>query len=329
MIASWSGFDVRSPSAYSARDGLMLFLGGSITFYGGASSEYNGFAATTQRYCGRHLWPALSHDNQGISGNGSWQHLFRLQTDVIAKAPKYVILDGAANDTGTWPAPAEAMIRLLRVGLPDAKLAAIFWGDAPAATFWTALCNHYGISYCDPRGVAVARIAGGEPSTNYYGNYPSDIHPNDGGHALGAQLLEPIMLALVSDYPDQWSGTIGDYARLYDNGDYENTPQIINATSLTTTGTWTTSGTHLISTDAATPATLSYTGTFQSFAWWSKVGPGQGTYAWRVDGGDWTNKALVGLNVVDIPLWNGTRSSHTVDLKVVSGSIEAYGIKKI
>ena len=267
----------------------------------------------------------------GVSATGSLYGLIRLQTDVIDYAPELVIIDFAVNDTDTASvkAAAEALIRRLRIALPNAKLVCVFFievadpGGVDTTNLreavkqnWITLCNLYSIPYADYAAEVQRAVGAAEYTLAYV--MGDTIHPNTMGHSIAAGMLENTIPTLFVG--PQVSGDLP--ARVFDNGDYENDPIIrygIDNDGETGTG-WVTDGNDRIS---STPDdTITYTGTFQAIIRDFKIGAGQGVVATKVDAENWFNVDLSADASNYRTHWLGARGVHTVVYKVISGNIE-------
>lgn len=316
-------------------DLFTVYMGGSITQGSHTTTEAQRYVNVTDAWIKANLtqytYRGAGFYNAGVGGTSSWYGLIRLQTDVIDKNPTVLSLDFAVNDwdEDVYRRSAEALIRRVRTALPDTRIVAIFYlsvankdVDNPTNTHqysydaWKALCTHYGIPYADyAAGVTAAVQAGTLHLADYFWD---TIHPNDAGHAYASTLLQPLMAAALA--PGHMSPLPA--TRIYDNGDYEVTPIARNGTDNNgETGTgWSTVST--TARQSSTPDdTITWTGTFSSFGLHSNYSTGAGVLSWRVDGGAWTERDLSADIQTYRCLWSGTRGSHTVQIKVVSGTI--------
>jgi lysophospholipase L1-like esterase len=308
---------------------VIRYFGTSITAGSGATHALNCWVSRNM------LWLPTAHSaiyakgvNVGIGGDDSWKMLLRLQTDVIAYSPDVVTLD-AINDVDSAHSKscAEALIRLIRTALPNARLIylAFMRVTDPAVddptnvraainANWEDLCTLYSIPFVDYAAYVAEQVNGGFHHLQEYFPGTDKIHPSDYGHACIEALLEPY---LTSDFLLVGPQVTGDLpARIYDNGDYENTPISALGTSGTVvSGTWTDSGTARVSSTA--DSEISFTGTFQSFG----VGAlPAGVIQWKLDDGAYSaNVSFVSGYPVTL-LGTTTRGEHTVTIKVISGT---------
>lgn len=311
----------------------IVFLGGSITAGANASDAAHRYVNLTMEYLKTHQSRyGYSWYNAGVGATGSWWALFRLAADVIAKAPDVVSLDWSVNDFDRLSSKgaAEACIRLLRTALPNVRLCGIHFlnvagapGADPTNTLEAvklnvlALFNHYNIPWIDFAADIQALVAGGADLSTYLAD---QVHPTDAGHARAAAIYETTVA-------NQLAGGGGSLpARLYDNGDYENTPIIRNGTDNdgeTGTGWSTVGGTARQSSTA--DDTIKWTGTFQSAGIDGNHGVGAGVLAIKVDGAAYNNINLSSSALAYLQaMWDGSgfRGGHTITIKVVSGTVK-------
>lgn len=324
----------------------VVYLGGSIT-YGGGSTDYELYSwrGLTDDWLNKtYTKSTLVHRNAGVSGTPSWYGLVRLQTDVVDHNPELVFIDFATNDPdddargsrsdGFAPA-AEALIRRLRTDLPSASLfVPIFtWPEGysslqasqiAARDKWLRLARRYNIPTVR-LDREIQRLTGTNTPTDeqidaYY-QAPANVHPSNLGHLTTHEAIRRAMWPYMASASTA-AQMAAMPARMYaESDDYEETPQIVNGTSLTEVGgTWTSDGTAVVSSDAG--AKLSYTGTFCSFGLDAEVGAGQGVLAWSFDDVSYNNINLGAEPVQYFPVWNTTSDSRTVYLQVISGTVQ-------
>lgn len=321
----------------------IAYLGGSITNGTGASVDTNWRALTAAWLDNQYRLSDLTHYNAGVGGTPSWYGLVRLQSDVIVRAPEIVTVDFAVNDpdddskgsrSGGFAPAAEALIRRLRTDLPNTSLIGwIFtWPDSyshmvtsrrSARNKWTNIFNRYNVPVLR-FDLEIERLSETRTPTdeqvNVYLLADNNVHPSEAGHLVAHKLLRRHVSPYYAD-ADTSAQMAAMPARLYAEAeDYEEIPQITNGEDMSTTGAWSTVGTAISSSEA--DATASFTGTFCSFGLDADVGAGQGTVGWSLDGGEYTNIDLSAEPVANFPVSNFASDSHTVALKVVSGTIQ-------
>ncbi|MFA6204332.1 MAG: SGNH/GDSL hydrolase family protein [Gallionella sp.] len=304
-------------------------MGGSITYGSHASTPALSYVGLT------HAWIptqkvgfALENTiNAGIGGTSSWYGLIRLQTDVLAYSPKVICLDWIANDSTTsfWQRSGEALVRRIRAALPDAKIVFLgFTGVADVAVDdatntrptqvinWKAICAHYGIAYIDYAAALYQKVnVDGEMLSDYM--YDT-VHPTDAGHQLAHELVRSTILnaftgSLLPALP----------ARLYDCEDFEAAPIDRTADGHDgVTGTWSASGTDMVSSEAN--ATISFTDTFVSCG---LAYDQSGVIQYSLDGGAYSsNLDLTAVGRArELITSIVAKVEHTFTVKVISGTV--------
>jgi lysophospholipase L1-like esterase len=306
-------------------------IGGSVTA-GSAADLGLEYAALTNEWVRNQppYYSFLNRVNSGSGGTGSWYGLVRLATDVVAYAPDVLTIDFAVNDADTaqHKATAEAFIRRLRTLLPNTRLLFMPFllvanKDTDVTTNlkesvkqnWLTLCAHYGIPYVDVAAKFAALVTAGTYHMNELLN--DGVHPKNLGHQIAHEEIQATVLSLLGSGA-QWSGALP--ARLYDDGSYENEPIIRNGTDNNgETGVWSTVSTTQRQ-SAAAGATITWTGTFQSFDLDTLTAPA-GVLAWSVDGGAETQINCATWQNVKYSVWSGARAEHTVTVRVISGTV--------
>lgn len=262
---------------------------------------------------------AFSFSNQSLDGHNSWSNLVRLNTG----ASTFIIDHANDGETAFERAALEAIIRRLWTTNPNTRI--IILNSPTWITLDTsdndvvntpknqavieqveALAAHYGIPVVDYWGWCQSVVNGG---TYTLVQLTADkVHPTLLGYQNMALLLQAALPLGGASKPAILP------ARLYDNGDYENTPTRKNGNANDgTTGTWTTTGTRIES--SSTGATVTFSATCQSFGIYRSDGGTSSAIEVSVDGGAY----------VDLVLYqNGTpvvagRGAHTVTLRVKTG----------
>lgn len=312
----------------------MVWLGASITQTDGpapsGTDPTSGYRPLTMKW----LQSAktdyeFSSVNSGVGGTGSWYALTRLQADCIDHAPDYVIMDVQVNDgtTDHYHASQEALIRRLRAALPNARLIVVFFLQVAdylsdddtnlneaAKLGWIALCEKYEIEYAD---YAVV-VQGMAPETYPLSDFLYDsVHPTSFGHMIAHETLRVELSDAWLAGGLQWSGDLDDYERTYAlSEDYENTPTIKTGVQYDSkTGTWTEVGSTISS--ATVDSTITFSATCQSVGIDTGDGSTNPSVGLSIDGGAYANYVIHrdGMSI-------GTRGTHTVTLKVLSGTIK-------
>ena len=186
--------------------------------------------------------------------------------------------------------------------------------NAAALTNIIGLCAYYGIRCIDYWGEIKRAVAAGEHTLSEYVTTVDPVHPTTFGHSVAAGMIQPFLASLIYG-ARQYTGSLP--ARLYDNGDYENTPVTKTGADYDSkTGTWTTTGTVVSSTEAG--ATITFSATCQSFgsAYDLVTQNNQGIVVdYQVDGGNWVLSTNINRSGVNI----GARAAHTIVLRIPAG----------
>lgn len=308
-------------------------------FIGGSNTEGDAYTECWPNYVKVVILPLASYEywNEGYGGTTSWYALVRLQADVVAHAPSIVFIEFAVNDAGMgtggtrankwWPC-LEAMIRRLRTALPDARIIitdlyqdnSVQTTDAP--DYWAALATKYDCEYYSARVYLRTVLESEDPTDEQLAPYCDGVHwTRPLGHQTIADGLAPHLPDWYPHGASGWSGDLDDYAPLHfaDEADWEATPQIIEGSAMTRTGTgWTVSGDVISS--STVDDTASFTGTFCSFGIYHPYPWTAFTFAWSIDGGDYTEYVAGSPGVHQIS--NFASAEHTVTIKVVSGTVK-------
>jgi hypothetical protein len=268
---------------------------------------------------------AYTATNNSVSGHNSWASSVRLST-ILAANPDLVVLDGANDAGGNFCAKAlEATIRRIWAARPTCKIMAFNWfavadqnvnanvnspTNEAAILELEALCAAYGVTLLDYWGTIQQRVnSEGHNLSEYMGD---TIHPDSDGHGEAYALLSPYLPFSGGSKPTSLP------SRLYDtNGDYENTPTVKLGTDYDSrSGTWSNNGTEIISSEAG--AIVRFSATCQSIGCFRTDG-GTNTVEISIDGGAYTAMNFY-PNGVEIA--GGVRAAHTIDVKVVSGTVK-------
>jgi len=295
-----------------------------IVIYGGSSitNAIDGFRTMSSN------WLAFTHRsipftvyNASQSSRNSWNNLMRIQSDYLDRLPDLIVFDNANNDAaGIDRQSIEALIRRVWAAFPDCKF--VFMKifsvtnpyvdagiDSPTNATqqaeFSALAAQYGIPLVLYYDSIKTMVNGGDRLFRYM---VDTIHPNPDGHCIASTLLESYLT--LSFLSTRQSPAVLP-ARLYDNGDYENTATIKNGTAYDSlTGSWTPAGTSISSSSAG--ATITYSATCQSYG----RPETDGTMQVSIDGGAYVT-VVFGPNGLSA----GARAAHTITIKVVSGTV--------
>lgn len=175
--------------------------------------------------------------------------------------------------------------------------------NATAMTQHKTVLDAYGVPYVDGYALIQAHVAGGGHITDWFGD---TAHWNATGHAVIAAAIDALL-------PN--SGTISTPlpARVYaESADLEYEPVIrLGTDNDGTTGTWTTDGTAVLSSEVG--ATITFTGTFRHFGIYRTSGA-YPTVTATIDGG----APITNFNLYPNGYDSGTRGAHTVVITVTS-----------
>lgn len=310
----------------------LAWLGASITQTAGptptGTNPTSGYRPLTEKWLeGNRTDIAVTGVNAGVGGTGTWYALVRLQADVIAQAPDAIILDLQVNDGTTTKdsASAEALIRRLRLALPNAALMGIFFiqcinylldddtnANATQKAVWVTLFEKYGIPYADYAAEFQALVPGTYHAYDLLGD---TVHPTSLGHMIAHEVLRNKMRGGFFGTA-QWDGVTLPAREYALSEDYQNTPTITDGTAYDTrSGTWADNGTTISSSTAG--SIVRYSATCQSIGINTGDGSTNPAVEISVDGGAYysTSIAQDGISI-------GTRAAHTIDIKVVSGTVK-------
>jgi hypothetical protein len=324
---------------YSGDDDLnppqdVLYIGGSIT---GGGSSTDPFTLQLPVWL-MASYPQKKYINivQSYGGRTSWTQLVHM-ADIVATNPKLIFVDYAVNDSGNViPESAEALVRVLRTKLPNAVITVgIFtWPDnyshmdaarRAARDLWKELITRYSLQTGDNFATDICTLEGHTEATipdadvEKYLPAVGDMHPNDLGHSTISNGFETSLATILPALASQWTPPLPT-RYIANSVSYEYDPIIRNGIDNDgeTGAGWSTSGTARLSSTAND--TIKWTGTFSSFGLDCNYGGGAGTVAWDVDGGGYTNLDLTNY-LLDLLISSFARGTHTVTLKVISGTV--------
>ncbi|MBK7179770.1 MAG: hypothetical protein IPH82_21760 [Chloroflexi bacterium] len=258
--------------------------------------------------------------NYALDGHNSWSNLVRLTTGA-----DLFVIDHANDGVTAWErASLEAIIRRLWTANADTRIIIInsptwFTQDTSnnavvnTPTNQTiieeieTLAAHYGIPIVDYWGWCQTNV----PSPYNLNQITTDtVHPSTAvGYPAMAALLEVYLPTGGASKP----ATLP--ARLYDNGDYENTPtRTLGNANAGTTGTWSTTGTRIESSTAG--STVTFAATCQSFGIYRSDGGSNANLEYSVNGGStWSNMVLYQNGTVI----TGGRAAYSIIIRVKTG----------
>ena len=170
------------------------FLGGSITQGSLASQPQNCYAQRVFQWW-EQTFPKsrFSFINAGIGGTTSLFGASRAWMDIMRYRPDFVVIDFTVNDDATefFQETFEGVVRQV-YGDPAAPavmiLNNVFYDDGRnAQDLHNVIARHYGIPSVSMRESLYQMICGGE--VNAADVTPDNLHPNDRGHAIVADML--------------------------------------------------------------------------------------------------------------------------------------------
>lgn len=297
----------------------IVFAGSSIT---GSPLESNYTARLEDWLQTYRLDIIFSYANVAEGGHNTWSNLVRFPAELEPNAPDIAIFDPANNsDRDMDRASIEAFIRRIWTEFPSAKIVLFnipgigdvndngtLDTDMHLTQTVLALAQHYGFLVADWSARLQELVGAGHDLTEYMGD---SVHPNAGGYAEMALLVQAVMPTLLSSAAQ---APMPLPEPLYaDASDYENAPTVtLGNANDGTTGTWTTTGTRIESSEAG--ATVTYTATCQSIGIYRADTMTYPAVEVSVDGGAF---ASVTLNQNGLALSEG-RGAHTIAIKVVT-----------
>lgn len=274
-----------------------------------------GYAYLTSKYFGY-----LSFHNQAQSGNWPWANLVRLSAGVLSTNAKLFLTDYRVVGLGMWARSLEALTRRILTTRPTAKIVNVrFFGvankdidviDPPdeAELASVALANHYNIPTLDYRAVITALVASGHHLNEYFAD---NIHPNALGHSIAFGMVRDFLRGNPAYFDNR--DVVALPERMFDNGEYENTPIRRAATDYNArTGVGWAQGVYLLE-DSTAGDTITFTATCQSFG--LQTDAFNTTADISIDGGAYILNAQVNWNGYDL----GSRGLHTIVIRVRAG----------
>ena len=271
---------------------------------------------------------SIGWTTQAASGNWPWSNLVRYPANLKLADVDLVLCDIRPPDVTRQVWAAEALIRRIWTDRPTARILSVTFphkndlSDTTVAalddyeTAGNAMADYYGIPRIDYRAAVIAAAAGGDPLTKYIAAGEL-IHPTlADGHPLAASLVETYLLANPS-----FTFGPADHSTLpaYYNAEAEyyatTEPQRINGTANDgTTGTWSTTGTRIESSEEN--ATVTFIVTCKSFGLYS-AGTANTVCDVQIDGGAWQENVAITQNGNYFDdLADG---EHTIVIRVRSG----------
>ncbi len=185
----------REPVVYGA-------IGGSITAGASASNNADCYVsllgkALSERTCARLV-------NAGVGASDSRYAAFRAGRDLLGAKPDLVTIEFAVNDPGNPERreSCEGLVREVLEACPDALVILIFTLRSDGANTQAdqiPIGNHYGLAMLSYRDAVWPEIESGRIA--WQDISPDNIHPNDLGHRIIADLLRERLLGQPAERP--------------------------------------------------------------------------------------------------------------------------------
>ena len=184
------------------------FLGGSITQGCNPSLPENAYVERVTRWF-KERFPKVEVEkiNAGVGATGSLIGVHRVERDIIAHKPDLVFVEFAANDVQGEGVDTsisyESLIRKLRLKLPEAALVEIFMTletRESAQEEEMKIAEHYKIPYVSYHDEIFSKIDAGEYT--WEDIETDEVHPNDRGHGIVADLIKDLMEAALKEEID-------------------------------------------------------------------------------------------------------------------------------
>lgn len=319
--------------AEATAERAVAFSGTSIT-----QSAPTGYRPLTQDHLvSTYPFVRFTYPQSAYSGSSTWVRLWYMQADLIAALPNTIVYEAvSANYDSAYAAQAKAIeegaIRRLRAAMPAGRIIVVGMptytnNTTPTITnpgqlsFLQALCTQYAMTYVDwPTRVQALLDANTYTLDQLYADF---VHPSPTGHAEIAALLEATLTLAFIDGRDAYTGNLADYPAQYDTANTFGNTANYSARNGTnndgTTGTWTSDGTTLVSSEA--DATVTWTGTFETFGIDIDLTAGC-TIQHNFDNTGWVTDGFLagGRSINQLSPNFAVRGVHTVQFKVVSGT---------
>lgn len=184
------------------------FLGGSITQGCNPTLPENAYVERVTRWF-KERFPNVEVEkiNAGVGATGSLIGVHRVERDIIAHKPDLVFVEFAANDVQGEGVDTsisyESLIRKLRLKLPQAALVEIFMTletRESAQEEEMKIAEHYKIPYVSYHDEIFSKIDAGEYT--WEDIETDEVHPNDRGHGIVADLIKDLMEAALKEEID-------------------------------------------------------------------------------------------------------------------------------
>ncbi|MDF2440164.1 MAG: hypothetical protein JWN98_1148 [Abditibacteriota bacterium] len=184
-------------------------IGGSITAGASATAPEKRYANRIAQWW-RDTFPQAQIEfvNAGVGATGSHYGTLRAQRDLLSRQPDFVVVEYAVNDGNTREF-AETLEGLLRQILRQPQRPAVLMlfmrhrGGANSQEWQSKLGSHYALPMISFRDAVQSEIVEGRLKEE---NVMADeVHPNDGGHELTAQLVTRYLDSVLKAMPTNTS----------------------------------------------------------------------------------------------------------------------------
>ena len=181
-------------------------IGGSITQGAKATTPDHRYAGHVARWW-RETFPAaeVTLVNAGIGATGSNYGALRVQRDLLAAQPDFVIVEYACNDANI-PNSAETLEGLVRQILPQPQAPAVMLLFMTKRTGGNTqeqhakIGTHYHLPMASFRDGLWPAVKAGELKMDDF--LADEVHPNDFGHRVAAQCVTHLLSAAQSASPN-------------------------------------------------------------------------------------------------------------------------------
>lgn len=220
------------PRAYRSK---VVFLGDSLTL--------GGLPAQTCFPTWVQMLTNLTVINKGVAGNKTTDLISRLSADVIANNPAVCVILIGTNDAGSLTlAQYCTNIKSITASLVAANIWPVYCtvpvnNVTPANNYLFRQMNNFLVAHCQAQGLGLIDVysifAKSDGTVNTALIQGDNLHPNELGAYLIAQLVIKYLPAVDYSLPTSWAG---DAENLFPNG------SLVDSNSDGVPDSWTTSG---------------------------------------------------------------------------------------
>lgn len=189
---SWAAIQKCMARAAAGHPVTLGFLGGSITQGSLASKPENCYAARVYRWW-QETFPLsqITFINAGIGGTTSQFGAARVEEDLLTFQPDFVLTEFSVNDENTphFRETYEGLVRrILRSGAALLLMNNVCYDTGSSAEeMHLEIARHYQLPSVSMKSTIYAALQRGEMRNRDI--TPDDLHPNDRGHALVAEVI--------------------------------------------------------------------------------------------------------------------------------------------